>query len=167
MSLIQLLKCILRCFLNCCKVESSLSPKTKLFENGLQSGSFRKRRFPGVVWTGETELFENADITASHHHPSEHALVSSGVRRGHVACLFSFIEFRISLSNIEFYCRIANFECYSVFVRTGIFLKTVLVWTRIFFIRIKKDAFSKRSGYVWTGWLKLVSHVAAKCNLLT
>ena len=34
---------------------------------------------------------------------------------------------------------------------TGIFLKTVLVWTRIFFYTDKKDAFSKISGYVWTG----------------
>ena len=33
------------------------SPKTKLFENGLQSGYFWKRRFPVVVWTGENGAF--------------------------------------------------------------------------------------------------------------
>ena len=27
------------------------SPKTELFEDGLQSGTFRKRRFPVLVWT--------------------------------------------------------------------------------------------------------------------
>ena len=46
--------------------------------------------------------------------------------------------------------RTAKFEYSSVFVWTGIFLKALPVWTRIFFIRIKQDAFSKISGYVWT-----------------
>ena len=88
----------------------------------------------------KTELFENADVTASIYHQSEHVLGSLGITRGHVACLFSFIEVRgrISSSNIEFYFRIANFECHSLFVWTGIFLKTVLVWTRIFFQTDKK-----------------------------
>ena len=30
-------------------------------------------------------------------------------------------------------------------------LKTLLMWTQIFFVRIKKDAFSEISEYVWTG----------------
>ena len=29
----------------------SRSPKTELFEDGLRSGTFRKRRFPVLVWT--------------------------------------------------------------------------------------------------------------------
>ena len=33
------------------------SPKTKLFESALQSGSFSKRRFPVLVWTGENGAF--------------------------------------------------------------------------------------------------------------
>ena len=58
----------------------------------------------------KTELFENADVTASIYDVSEHALGSLGITRGHFACLFSFIEVRmpnividygISLSNIE------------------------------------------------------------------
>ena len=59
----------------------------------------------------KTELFENADVTASIYHQSEHVLGSLGITRGHVACLFSFIEvlmsniiteYRILLSNCEF-----------------------------------------------------------------
>ena len=60
----------------------------------------------------KTELFENTDVTASICHPSEHALGTLGIMRGHFACLFSFfidvrmsnivIEYRISLSNSEF-----------------------------------------------------------------
>ena len=84
----------------------------------------------------KTELFENADVTVSIYDVSEHALGSLGIKRGHFACPFSFIEVRmpnidigygISLSNIELY------ECHSVFVWTGIFSKTLLMWTRIFF----------------------------------
>ena len=44
------------------------SPKTELFEDALQSGTFRKRGFPVLVWTEKslkTELFENADVTPS------------------------------------------------------------------------------------------------------
>ena len=77
------------------------------------------------------EFFANADVTASIYYVSEHAHGSLGITRGHFACLFSFIEVRTS----KFY-------------RSS---KTLLVWTRILFIRINKDAFSKLSGYVWTG----------------
>ena len=60
---------------------------------------------------GETELFENADITVSIYCISEHVLGSLGITRGYFAFLFSFIEVamlditidhRMSLSNIEF-----------------------------------------------------------------
>ena len=91
----------------------------------------------------KTELFENADVTASIYDVSEHAHRSLGITQGHLDCLFSFIEARIS-----------KFACSSVFVWTGIFSKTLLVWTRIFFYTDKKDAFSKISGYVWTGLRK-------------
>ena len=87
----------------------------------------------------KTELFENADVTASISDVPEHAHGSLGITQGHFDCLFSFVKVRK-----------AEFEYSSVFVWTGIFSKTLLVWTRIFFIRIKKDAFSKISGYVWT-----------------
>ena len=85
----------------------------------------------------KTELFENADVTISIYDVSEHAHGSLGITQGHFDCLFSFVEVRT-----------AKFECSSVFVWTGIYLKTLPVWTRIFFIRIKKDAFSKIPGYV-------------------
>ena len=49
--------------------------------------------------------------------------------------LLSKFECQISFSNIEFHFRIANFECHSVFV-----------WTRTFFIGIRKAAFSKQIG---------------------
>ena len=70
----------------------------------------------------KTELFENADVTASIYYVSEHADGSLGITRGHFACLFSFIEAPTS-----------KFACSSVFVWTGIFSKTLLVWMRIFF----------------------------------
>ena len=88
----------------------------------------------------KTELFENADVTASIYDVSEHAHGSLGTTKGHFDCLFSFVEVRT-----------AKFECSSVFVWTGIFSKTLLVWTRIFLKTDKKDAFSKISGYVLTG----------------
>ena len=87
----------------------------------------------------KTELIENADVTASIYDVSEHAHGSLGITQGHFDCLFSFIEVRV-----------AKLECSSVFVWTGIFSKTLLVWTRIFFYTNKEDAFSKISGYVWT-----------------
>ena len=88
----------------------------------------------------KTELFENADVKASIYDVSEHAHGSLGTTKGHFDCLFSFVEVRT-----------AKFECSSLFVWTGIFSKTLLVWTRISLKTDKKDAFSKISGYVWTG----------------
>ena len=88
----------------------------------------------------KTELFENADVTASIYDVPEHAHGSLGTTKGHFDCLFSFVEVRT-----------AKFECSSVFVWTGIFSKTLLVWTRIFLKTDEKDAFSKISGYVWAG----------------
>ena len=67
----------------------------------------------------KTELFENADVKASIYDVSEHAHGSLGTTKGHFACLF-FVEVQA-----------AKFECSSVFVWTGIFSKTLLVWTRI------------------------------------
>ena len=88
----------------------------------------------------KTELFENADVTASIYDVPDHAHGSSGIAQGHFGCLFSFVKARTD-----------EFESSSIFVWTRIFSITLLVWTQIFFIRIKKDAFSKISGYVWTG----------------
>ena len=50
---------------------------------------------------------------------------------------------------ILFICfRVSNIQRSRV---DGIILKTLLVWTQIFYHTDKKDAFSKISGYVWTG----------------
>ena len=91
------------------------------------------------MWTGENGAFENADVIASIYDVSEHAQGSLGISQGHFDCLFSFVKGRTE-----------EVECSSVFVWTGIFSKTLLVGTRIFFYTDKKDAFSKISGYVWT-----------------
>ena len=88
----------------------------------------------------KTELFENADVKASIYDVPEHAHGFLGITQGHFDCLFSFVKVRT-----------AEFECSSVFVWTGTFSKTLLVWTRISLKTDKKDAFSKISGYVWTG----------------
>ena len=97
----------------------------------------------------KTELFENADVKASIYDVSEHAHGSLGTTKGHFDCLFSFVEVRT-----------AKFECSSVFVWTGIFSKTLLVWTQIVLKTDKRDAFSKISGYVWTGpYVQRKSHL--------
>ena len=89
----------------------------------------------------KTELFENTDVTALIQGVSENAHGSLGVTKGHFDCLFSFVEVLT-----------AKYECSSVFAWTGIFSKTLLVWTQIFFFYTdKKDTFLKLSGYVWTG----------------
>ena len=58
----------------------------------------------------KTELFENADVTASSYHQSEHALGSLGITQGRVACLFSFIEVRMSNIVIEYRILLSNSE---------------------------------------------------------
>ena len=45
----------------------------------------------------KTELFENADVTASIYNVSEHVHGSLGIMRGYFACLFSFIEGQASM----------------------------------------------------------------------
>ena len=66
--------------------------------------------------------------------------VLSGSREGILLVCFlsSKFECRISLSIMEFHYRISNCECHSVSVRTRIFSKTFLVWTRIFLKTDKK-----------------------------
>ena len=56
----------------------------------------------------KTELFENADVTTSIYHQSEHSL--GGITRGHVACLFSFIEVLMSNVVIEYRILHSNSE---------------------------------------------------------
>ena len=72
----------------------------------------------------KTELFENADVAES----------------------ISEFGNRMSLSNVEFHCRIPNFD--SVFVKKEIFSKRSSCGRGCFYAD-KKDAFSKRSGYKW------------------
>ena len=56
----------------------------------------------------KTELFENADVTASIYDVSERAHGSLEITQGHFDCVVSFIE-----------ARTAKFECSSVFVWKG------------------------------------------------
>ena len=86
------------------------SPKTKLFENALQNGSFENAVFQLSCGRVKTKLFENADVTESIYRQSEHALGSLGITRGHVACLFSFIEVRVSNIVIEYRILLSNSE---------------------------------------------------------
>ena len=67
----------------------------------------------------KTELFENADVTASIYEVPQHAHGSLGITQGHFDCLFSFVKVRTE-----------EFECSSVFV-----------WARIFFHTDKKRCF--------------------------
>ena len=90
----------------------------------------------------KTELFENADVTASIYDVPEHAHRSSGITHGHFDCLFSFVKIRTK----EFESSSTASSC-----GRGYFQKRSSCERRYFFIRIKKDAFSKISGYVWTG----------------
>ena len=57
----------------------------------------------------KTELFENADATASIYNVSGHAQGSLGIVQGHLDFLFSFVDVQT-----------AKFECNRVFVQTGI-----------------------------------------------
>ena len=92
----------------------------------IKNEAFRKRSSEWIVWTGENEAFENADVTASIYDVPELANGSLGITQGHLDCLLSFVKVRTE-----------EFECSSVFVWTGIFSEALLVWPRIFFIRIK------------------------------
>ena len=83
----------------------------------------------------KTELFENADIKASIYDVSEHAHGSLGTTKGHFDCLFSFVEVRTAK---------AASSC-----GRGYFRKRSSCGRESFRKRIKKDAFSKISGYVW------------------
>ena len=85
------------------------------------------------MWTGKNGAFENADVKASICDVPEHAHESLEITRGHFASLFSFIE-----------ARTAEFESSCVFVWAGIFLKTLLVWTRIIFYSDKKRCVFKK-----------------------
>ena len=82
----------------------------------------------------KTELFENADVTGPIYYVLEHAHGSLGITRGHFTCEFSLIEVRTS-----------KFACSSVFVWTGIFSKTLLMWARIFLDTDKNDESPKIS----------------------
>ena len=42
----------------------------------------------------KTELFENADVTASIYNPSEHVHGALGITQGHFGCLFAFVKVR-------------------------------------------------------------------------
>ena len=58
----------------------------------------------------KTELFENAEFKASIYDVSEHALGSLAITRGHFACLFSFIEVRMSNIVIDYGISLLNIE---------------------------------------------------------
>ena len=58
----------------------------------------------------KTELFENADVTASIYDVSEHAHGSLGITQGHFDCLFSFVKVRTA----EFECSIVGETRYAL-----------------------------------------------------
>ena len=94
----------------------------------------------------KTELFENADVTVSIYHQSEHALGSLGITRGHVACLFSFIEVLMSNIVIEYRILLSNSEfrmAQRFRVDGDIFENGPRVDSDLFFKRIKKMRFQK------------------------
>ena len=70
----------------------------------------------------------HANATVLMHCISEIKLRSLGIKRGYFACLFSFIEVRMSNIVIDY----GNFECHSVILWTGMLSTALLVWTRIF-----------------------------------
>ena len=82
---------------------------------------------------GENGTFRNADVTASIYDVSEHAHGSLGIMQEHFDCLFSLVKVPTE-----------EFECSSVLVWTGIFSKTLLVWTRILFYTDKKRCVVKK-----------------------
>ena len=86
----------------------------------------------------KTELFENADVTASIHYVSEHAHGSLGITQGHFACLFFYRS-----SNIEV-CMWQRLRVDGDLFKNSPHVDAVFIW-------IKRDAFSKICGYVWTG----------------
>ena len=98
----------------------------------------------------KTDLFEITDVTASIYDVSEHARGSLGITQGHFVCFLSFVKVRAG-----------EFECSCVFVWTAIFLKTLLVWTRIYFYTDKQDAFSK----IWYRSLWYRSESCLMCHV--
>ena len=87
----------------------------------------------------KTELFENADVTASIYDVPEHAHGSLGFTQGHLIVCFLLSKFeKRSLNAAASLCG------------RGCFRKRSSCGRGYFFIRIKKDAFSTISGYVWT-----------------
>ena len=61
------------------------------------------------------------------------------------------VEYRYQISNFIIDFKISNITAFSC--GRGYFRQPSLCGRRSFSIRIKKDAFSKRSGYVWK-WLE-------------
>ena len=82
----------------------------------------------------KTELLENADVTAPICDVPEYAHGSLGITQGHFDCLFSFVK--VQKEELEYS---------SVFVWTGLFSKTLLVWTRIFSYADKKRCVFKNT----------------------
>ena len=80
----------------------------------------------------KTELFENADVTASGVYVSEHAHGSLGITRGHFACLFSSIEAEHRSLHVAAFSRGREH-----------FRKCSSCGRGYFFIRIKKMRFRK------------------------
>ena len=107
------------------------SSKTKLSKTLSRADLFENAVFMLSYGRVKTDLFENAGVTVSIYCISEHAL-GSGIT-------LNLSVFFHQSSNRQYCCyRISNIECHSVFMWTGIFSKTLLVWTRIFFyMRIK------------------------------
>ena len=88
----------------------------------------------------KTELFDNADVTASILYISEHELGSMGIIRGQFAYLFSFME--VGTSNI-----VSKYRVFLSKIKSRISQHCGRVATNLFDTN-KKEAFSKIYEYV-------------------
>ena len=70
-------------------------PKTQLFENALQSGTFWKRRFHVLVWKAKTEVFENADVSITQFNKVIPLMVSL------LSSLIACLQLKIPLFNLR------------------------------------------------------------------
>ena len=87
----------------------------------------------------KTELFENADVTASIYNQSEHAHRPLGITQGHFDFLFAFVK-----------ARRTEFESKKRLREDGDFFENAPRVDADIFYTDKKDAYSKISRYVWT-----------------
>ena len=125
--------------------------KTELAQNALQSGTLWKRCFRVYVWTNENELFENAEdtLSVSIHSAQYWKLIQDGGQALPFLVLseLSFNTYASSMSiRVSYRFQIDSwYACGRA--KT---MRKRYEWTRIFWKRRKKVAFSNEYGSVWT-----------------